>query len=148
MFKASGMSALLKGDSICHNCLGWGHIVKDKSGKPVCPSAVKPRRPGGDCIDGVHLLKLRGNNSGSRPAFPGEHSNQQYMGSSDDKPKFKNQRFRCFKLNSKKFNKTFMLGNAMMTAISLASTLPSTSSPRPTTATTTATPHILLARLR
>eukprot|EP00965_Chrysotila_dentata_P074844 2473242-Pleurochrysis_carterae.AAC.1 len=32
------------------------------------------------------------------------------MGSSGDKPKIKNQRFERFKLKSKKFNKTFMLG--------------------------------------
>eukprot|EP00965_Chrysotila_dentata_P153033 5057560-Pleurochrysis_carterae.AAC.3 len=59
LFKASGLPALLKGEMLCPKCLGWGHVVKDKSGKLVCPSAVKPRRPG-DCIDGVRLLKLRG----------------------------------------------------------------------------------------
>eukprot|EP00965_Chrysotila_dentata_P065566 2172631-Pleurochrysis_carterae.AAC.1 len=75
MFKASRLPALLKGEILCHNCLGWGHIERDKSGKPVCPSAVKPRRAG-DCIDGVRFLKLRGNNSGSLPAFPGGHRNQ------------------------------------------------------------------------
>eukprot|EP00965_Chrysotila_dentata_P142588 4712896-Pleurochrysis_carterae.AAC.1 len=64
MFKASGLPASLKGEILCHSCLGWGHIAKDKSGKPVCPSAVKPRRPD-DCIDGVRFLKPRGNNSGS-----------------------------------------------------------------------------------
>eukprot|EP00965_Chrysotila_dentata_P033575 1118109-Pleurochrysis_carterae.AAC.1 len=64
MFKASGLPASLKGEILRHNCLGCGHVAKDKSGKPVCPPAVKPRRPG-DCIDGVRLLKLRGNNSGS-----------------------------------------------------------------------------------
>eukprot|EP00965_Chrysotila_dentata_P016311 539270-Pleurochrysis_carterae.AAC.1 len=58
MFKASGLSASLKGEILCHNCLGWGHVAKDKSGKHVCPSAVKLRRPG-DCIDGVRFLKLR-----------------------------------------------------------------------------------------
>eukprot|EP00965_Chrysotila_dentata_P123868 4093986-Pleurochrysis_carterae.AAC.1 len=51
MFKASGLPPALKGEIMCHNCLGWGHVAKDKNGKPVCPSAVKPRRPG-DCIDG------------------------------------------------------------------------------------------------
>eukprot|EP00965_Chrysotila_dentata_P000961 30858-Pleurochrysis_carterae.AAC.1 len=70
LFKASGLTALLKGEILCHNCLGWGHVAKYKSGKPVCPSAVK--RPG-DCIDGARFLKLRGNNSGSRPAFSGGH---------------------------------------------------------------------------
>eukprot|EP00965_Chrysotila_dentata_P156806 5181180-Pleurochrysis_carterae.AAC.1 len=34
MFKASGLPALLKGEVLCHNCLGWGHLAKDKSGKP------------------------------------------------------------------------------------------------------------------
>eukprot|EP00965_Chrysotila_dentata_P125923 4161913-Pleurochrysis_carterae.AAC.1 len=65
MSKGSGLPASLKGEIICHNSLGWGHVAKDKSGKPVCPSAVKPRRLG-DCIDGVRFLKLRGNNIGSR----------------------------------------------------------------------------------
>eukprot|EP00965_Chrysotila_dentata_P011011 358162-Pleurochrysis_carterae.AAC.1 len=51
MSKASGLPASLKGEILCHNCLRWGHVAKDKSGKPFCPSAVKPRRPG-DCIDG------------------------------------------------------------------------------------------------
>eukprot|EP00965_Chrysotila_dentata_P077966 2571332-Pleurochrysis_carterae.AAC.1 len=51
MFKACGLPASLKGEILCHNCLGWGHVAKDKSGQHVCPSAVKPRRPG-DCIDG------------------------------------------------------------------------------------------------
>eukprot|EP00965_Chrysotila_dentata_P252837 6210904-Pleurochrysis_carterae.AAC.1 len=100
MFKASGLPASLKREILCHTCLVWGRVAKDKSGKPVCPSAIKPRRPG-DCIDVVRVLKLRGNNSGSRPAFPGGHRNQQYNGSSGDKPKFKNQRFKCFKLKSK-----------------------------------------------
>eukprot|EP00965_Chrysotila_dentata_P036165 1204016-Pleurochrysis_carterae.AAC.1 len=86
MFKASGLPALLKGEILGHNCVGWGHIAKDKSGKPVGPSdAVKPLRPGA-CIDGVCFLKLRGNNSGSPPAFPRGHRNQQYKGSSGDKP--------------------------------------------------------------
>eukprot|EP00965_Chrysotila_dentata_P036064 1200365-Pleurochrysis_carterae.AAC.1 len=91
MFKASGLPASLKCDILCHNCLGCGHVDEDKRGKPVCPSAVKPRRPG-DCIDSVRFLKLRGRNSGSCPAFPDGHRNQQYKGSSGDKPKFKNQR--------------------------------------------------------
>eukprot|EP00965_Chrysotila_dentata_P142542 4711711-Pleurochrysis_carterae.AAC.1 len=78
MFRVSGLPALLKGEILCHNCLYCGHVAKDKSGKPVCPS--------GDCIDGVRFLKLRGNNSGSRPPFPGGHRNQQYKGSSGDKP--------------------------------------------------------------
>eukprot|EP00965_Chrysotila_dentata_P035586 1184307-Pleurochrysis_carterae.AAC.1 len=34
MFNASGLPASLKGDIMCHNCLGWGHVAKDKSGKP------------------------------------------------------------------------------------------------------------------
>eukprot|EP00965_Chrysotila_dentata_P101195 3341808-Pleurochrysis_carterae.AAC.1 len=51
MFKAFGLLASLKGEILCHNCLGWSHVAKNKSGKPVCPSAGKPRRPG-DCIDG------------------------------------------------------------------------------------------------
>eukprot|EP00965_Chrysotila_dentata_P127044 4202129-Pleurochrysis_carterae.AAC.1 len=68
MFKASGLPASLKGEILCHNYLGWGHAAKDKSGKLICPTAVKPRRPG-DCIDGVRLLELRGNSSGSRPVF-------------------------------------------------------------------------------
>eukprot|EP00965_Chrysotila_dentata_P142512 4711170-Pleurochrysis_carterae.AAC.1 len=34
MFKASGLPASLKGEILCHNCLGWGHVAKDKSGKP------------------------------------------------------------------------------------------------------------------
>eukprot|EP00965_Chrysotila_dentata_P174809 5771064-Pleurochrysis_carterae.AAC.1 len=72
MFKASGLPASLKGETLCHNCLGCGHFAKDKSGQPVCPFAAKPRRPG-DCIDGVRFLKLRGNDSGSRPKFPGGH---------------------------------------------------------------------------
>eukprot|EP00965_Chrysotila_dentata_P010113 329272-Pleurochrysis_carterae.AAC.1 len=46
MFKASGLPASLKDEILCHNCIGWGHVAKDKRGKPVCPSAVKPRRPG------------------------------------------------------------------------------------------------------
>eukprot|EP00965_Chrysotila_dentata_P160741 5307801-Pleurochrysis_carterae.AAC.1 len=75
MFKASGLPASLKGEILCLNCFGWGYVAKDKSGKPVCPSTVKPRRPG-DCIDGVRFLRLRGNNSGSRSAFPGGHRNQ------------------------------------------------------------------------
>eukprot|EP00965_Chrysotila_dentata_P111582 3689166-Pleurochrysis_carterae.AAC.1 len=45
MFKASGLLASLKSEILCHNCLGWGHVKKHKSGKPVWPSAVKPRRP-------------------------------------------------------------------------------------------------------
>ena len=64
MFKASGLPASLKGEILYHNCLDLGHVAKDKSGKPICPSAVKPHRTG-DCIDGVRFLKLRGNNSGS-----------------------------------------------------------------------------------
>eukprot|EP00965_Chrysotila_dentata_P074159 2449254-Pleurochrysis_carterae.AAC.1 len=96
---ASGLPASLKGEILCHNCPGWGHVAKDKSGKPVCPSAVKPRRPG-DCIDCVCLLKLRGNNSGSRIAFSGGHRNQQHKRASGDTPKFKNQRSRLFKLKS------------------------------------------------
>eukprot|EP00965_Chrysotila_dentata_P209916 6185577-Pleurochrysis_carterae.AAC.1 len=99
-FKASGLPASLKGENLCHNCLGWGHVANDKSGKPIFPSAVKPHRPG-DCIDGVRFLKFRGYNSGSLPASPGGHRNQQYKGSSGDKPKFKNHRFKCFKLKSK-----------------------------------------------
>eukprot|EP00965_Chrysotila_dentata_P004504 146276-Pleurochrysis_carterae.AAC.1 len=75
VFKAFGLPASLKGEILFHNCLGWGHIAKDNSGKPVCPSAVKPRWPG-DCIDGVRFFKLRCNNSSSRPAFPGGHRNQ------------------------------------------------------------------------
>eukprot|EP00965_Chrysotila_dentata_P105871 3496990-Pleurochrysis_carterae.AAC.1 len=59
MFMASGLPASLKGEILCHNCLGWGHVSKDKSGKPVCPSAVKPRRPG-DCIDGVRKPRRPG----------------------------------------------------------------------------------------
>eukprot|EP00965_Chrysotila_dentata_P115471 3815899-Pleurochrysis_carterae.AAC.1 len=51
MFKASRPPASVKCEILGHNCLGWGHVAKDKSGKPVCPSAAKPRRPG-DCIDG------------------------------------------------------------------------------------------------
>eukprot|EP00965_Chrysotila_dentata_P159569 5271543-Pleurochrysis_carterae.AAC.1 len=51
MVKASGLLASLRGEILCHNCLGWRHVAKDKTGKPVCPSAVKPRRPG-DYIDG------------------------------------------------------------------------------------------------
>eukprot|EP00965_Chrysotila_dentata_P150969 4988733-Pleurochrysis_carterae.AAC.1 len=34
MFKASGLPALLKGEILCHNCLGWGQVAKDKSSKP------------------------------------------------------------------------------------------------------------------
>eukprot|EP00965_Chrysotila_dentata_P051924 1723783-Pleurochrysis_carterae.AAC.1 len=100
MFKASGLLASLKGKIICHNCLGCSHVAKDKSGKSVCPSAVKPRRPG-DCIDGVCFLKLRGNNSSSPPVFPGGRRNKQYEKPSGYKPKFKNQRFKRFKLKSK-----------------------------------------------
>eukprot|EP00965_Chrysotila_dentata_P025730 854767-Pleurochrysis_carterae.AAC.1 len=62
MFKASGLPASLKGDILCHNCLGWGHVAKYKNGKLVCPSAVKPRLPG-VCIDGFCFLKFRGNSS-------------------------------------------------------------------------------------
>eukprot|EP00965_Chrysotila_dentata_P009398 305854-Pleurochrysis_carterae.AAC.1 len=94
MFKAFGLPASLKGEIMCHNCLGWGNVAKDKSGKPVCPSAVKPRGRPGDCIDGVGFLKLRGNNSSSRPAFSCGHRNQEYKKPSGDKPKFKNQRFK------------------------------------------------------
>eukprot|EP00965_Chrysotila_dentata_P230953 6198072-Pleurochrysis_carterae.AAC.1 len=70
VFKASGLPASLKGEILCHHCLDWGRVANDKSGKPVCPSAVKTRRPG-DCINGVHFLKLRDNNgSGSYPPSP------------------------------------------------------------------------------
>eukprot|EP00965_Chrysotila_dentata_P098994 3273988-Pleurochrysis_carterae.AAC.1 len=34
MFKACGLPASLKGEILCRNCLGWGHVAKDKSGKP------------------------------------------------------------------------------------------------------------------
>eukprot|EP00965_Chrysotila_dentata_P178221 5886342-Pleurochrysis_carterae.AAC.1 len=34
MFKASGLPTSLKGEIVCHNCLDWGHVAKDKSGKP------------------------------------------------------------------------------------------------------------------
>eukprot|EP00965_Chrysotila_dentata_P052510 1742336-Pleurochrysis_carterae.AAC.1 len=51
MFKASGLPASLKSEILCHNYLGWGHVAKDKSGKPVCPFTVKPCQTG-DCIDG------------------------------------------------------------------------------------------------
>eukprot|EP00965_Chrysotila_dentata_P157965 5218891-Pleurochrysis_carterae.AAC.1 len=35
IFKASGLRpASLKGEILCHNRLGWGHVAKDKSGKP------------------------------------------------------------------------------------------------------------------
>eukprot|EP00965_Chrysotila_dentata_P176006 5811328-Pleurochrysis_carterae.AAC.1 len=53
IFKASRLQASLKGEILSHNCLGWDHVAKDKSGKPICPRllSVKPRRPG-DCIDG------------------------------------------------------------------------------------------------
>eukprot|EP00965_Chrysotila_dentata_P094661 3130398-Pleurochrysis_carterae.AAC.1 len=34
MFKASGLPASLKSEMLCHNCLGCGHVAKDKSGKP------------------------------------------------------------------------------------------------------------------
>eukprot|EP00965_Chrysotila_dentata_P257818 6213015-Pleurochrysis_carterae.AAC.1 len=96
MFKASGSPALLKDEILCHSCLGWGRVAKDKSGKPVCPSAVKLRRPGG-CINGVRFLKLRGNNgSGSRPPLSSGHRNNQYKGRSGDKPKCKSQCFKRF----------------------------------------------------
>eukprot|EP00965_Chrysotila_dentata_P007670 250010-Pleurochrysis_carterae.AAC.1 len=26
MFKASGLPVSLKGEILCHNCLGWGHV--------------------------------------------------------------------------------------------------------------------------
>eukprot|EP00965_Chrysotila_dentata_P064676 2144602-Pleurochrysis_carterae.AAC.1 len=109
VLKASGLPASLKGEILCHNSLGWGHVAKDKSGKPVCPSAVEPRRPG-ECVNGVRFPKFRGNHSDSRPACPGGHRHQQYKGSSGDKPKFKHMRFKCLKLKSKKCNKTYMLG--------------------------------------
>eukprot|EP00965_Chrysotila_dentata_P058393 1936811-Pleurochrysis_carterae.AAC.1 len=35
LYKASGLPASLKGEILCHNYLGWGHVAKDKSGKPV-----------------------------------------------------------------------------------------------------------------
>eukprot|EP00965_Chrysotila_dentata_P143350 4736442-Pleurochrysis_carterae.AAC.1 len=35
MFKASGLPASLKSEILCQNCFGWGHVAKDKSGKPV-----------------------------------------------------------------------------------------------------------------
>eukprot|EP00965_Chrysotila_dentata_P039905 1325786-Pleurochrysis_carterae.AAC.1 len=79
LYKASGLPISLKGASLA-----------------VCPSAVKPRRPG-DCIDCIRFLKLRGNSSGTGlPASGGL--------------KFKNQRFKHFKLKSNKLNKTFFLG--------------------------------------
>eukprot|EP00965_Chrysotila_dentata_P027181 902543-Pleurochrysis_carterae.AAC.1 len=30
MFKASGLPASLIGEILCHNCLGWGQVAKDK----------------------------------------------------------------------------------------------------------------------
>eukprot|EP00965_Chrysotila_dentata_P032660 1088392-Pleurochrysis_carterae.AAC.1 len=78
MFKASGLPALLKGEILCYNCLGWGQVAKDKGGKPtVCPSAVKTRRPD-NCIDDVLFLKLRRNNNSSPPPLSSGHRNQHY----------------------------------------------------------------------
>eukprot|EP00965_Chrysotila_dentata_P060722 2011838-Pleurochrysis_carterae.AAC.1 len=34
IFKASELPASLKGEILCYNGLGWGHVAKDKSGKP------------------------------------------------------------------------------------------------------------------
>eukprot|EP00965_Chrysotila_dentata_P118453 3915914-Pleurochrysis_carterae.AAC.1 len=34
MLKASRLPASLKGEIMRHNCLSWGHVAKDKSGKP------------------------------------------------------------------------------------------------------------------
>eukprot|EP00965_Chrysotila_dentata_P069176 2286069-Pleurochrysis_carterae.AAC.1 len=30
MLKASGLPASLKAEILCHNCLGWSHVAKDK----------------------------------------------------------------------------------------------------------------------
>eukprot|EP00965_Chrysotila_dentata_P237327 6201833-Pleurochrysis_carterae.AAC.2 len=128
MFKASGLPASLKGEILCHNCLGCGHVAKDKSGKPVCSSAVKPRQPG-DWSNDVRFFKLPRNTSGSRLAIPGGHRNQQYKGSSGDKPKLMNLRFKRFELQSKKINKNFMLGTDDDGNLS-ALTFPSRSSSR------------------
>eukprot|EP00965_Chrysotila_dentata_P181148 5980086-Pleurochrysis_carterae.AAC.1 len=48
MIKASGLPALLKGEILCHNCLDWSHVAKDKSGiqarLPICCQALPARR--------------------------------------------------------------------------------------------------------
>eukprot|EP00965_Chrysotila_dentata_P084067 2775023-Pleurochrysis_carterae.AAC.2 len=46
LYTAPGLPTSLKDEIRCHSCLRWGHVAKDKSDKPDCSSAVKPRRPG------------------------------------------------------------------------------------------------------
>eukprot|EP00965_Chrysotila_dentata_P075717 2501840-Pleurochrysis_carterae.AAC.1 len=45
MLKASGPPALLKGEVLCHSCLGWGHPAKEEwqARLPVCCQASPAR---------------------------------------------------------------------------------------------------------